>query len=48
MREETIRRSFEAMGVWLMDVEVILLCFNTTTLKQDKNTELRKLGYRNI
>jgi hypothetical protein len=44
--EETIRRSFEATGVWPLDAEVILQHFNTTTLEQDEDTELCKLGDR--
>jgi hypothetical protein len=44
--KETIRRSFEAMGVWPIDAEVILQRFNTTTLEQDEDTELCKLGDR--
>jgi hypothetical protein len=44
MRPELILKSFEATGVWLMDTEVILKRFNTTTSVQDEDTELRDLG----
>jgi hypothetical protein len=44
MREELILKTFEATGVWPMDAEVILKRFNTTTVDEDEDTELRKLG----
>jgi hypothetical protein len=44
MRPKLILKSFEATGVWLIDAEVILKRFNTTTSGQDKDTELRGLG----
>jgi hypothetical protein len=48
MRSELILQSFRAIGVWLMDAEVILKRFNTTTLEQDKASKLQELGDRSI
>jgi hypothetical protein len=44
MRSELILQSFRATGVWPMDAEVILKCFNNTTLEQDEGLELEELG----
>jgi hypothetical protein len=43
MRETTVTRSSKATSVWLMDAEVTLQRFNTTTSEQDEDTEPREL-----
>jgi hypothetical protein len=40
MKPETIRKSFQATGVWPMDAEPVLKRFNNSTSRQDCDSEL--------
>jgi hypothetical protein len=44
MKPETIKKSFQATGVWPMDAEAVLKRFNNTTLEQDEAAELGQHG----
>jgi hypothetical protein len=44
MKRDTILKSFQATGVWPMDAEVVLKCFNTTTSEQDKASQPGEQG----
>ena len=41
MKPETIRKSFQATGVWPMDAEPVLKRFNNRTSRQGHDSELR-------
>jgi hypothetical protein len=42
MKRNTILKSFQATGVWLMDAEVVLQRFCNHTLEQDTSLEIRQ------
>jgi hypothetical protein len=44
MRPDTIKRSFQATGVWPMDAEVVLKRFNNSTMGQDEASALGHYG----
>jgi hypothetical protein len=40
MRPDTIKKSFQATGVWLMNAEVVLKRSNNSTSRQNETSEL--------
>ena len=46
MTVDSIKKSFQATGVWPMDAEVILKRFNNTTTRQDTASRIRENGDR--
>jgi hypothetical protein len=47
MRPDTIKKSFQATGVWLMDAEVVLKRSNNSTSRQNETSELGHHGNEN-
>jgi hypothetical protein len=44
MKPETIMKSFQATGVWPMDGEAVLKRFDSNTLEEDEDTQIRQHG----